>query len=113
MLKNCSVNRVFIISKKDCAKKQSSSKKLEDRICHIKVRLSWSSSLKVKGYICEKRGIRYVWVPLRRKDSLSEYAQRMKLALQKVHVYFPSDEEQDVELLRRLFDDWRRRTEIT
>lgn len=68
---------------------------------------------KVKGYICEKRGIRYVWVPLRRKDSLSEYAQRMKLALQKVHVYFPSDEEQDVELLRRLFDDWRRRTEIT
>lgn len=65
--------------------------------------------VKVKGYICEKRGIRYVWVPLRRKDSLSEYAQRMKLALQKVHVYFPSDEEQDVELLRRLFDDWRRK----
>lgn len=68
---------------------------------------------KVKGYICEKRGIRYVWVPLRRKDSLSEYAQRVKLALQKVHVYFPSDEEQDVELLRRLFDDWRRKAEIT
>ena len=62
---------------------------------------------KVKGYICEKRGIRYVWVPLRRKDSLSEYAQRVKLALQKAHVYISTDEEQDVELLRRLFEDWR------
>ena len=26
---------------------------------------------KVKGYICEKQGIRYIWVPLKRKDSLT------------------------------------------
>lgn len=65
------------------------------------------SEAKVKGYICERQGIRYIWVPLKRKDSLTGFAQRVKLALQKVHVYISTDEEEDVELLRRLFEDWR------
>lgn len=65
----------------------------------------------MKGYICEKQGIRYIWIPLKRKDSLAGFAQRVKTALQKAHVYISTDEEKDVELLRRLFEDWRRSAE--
>lgn len=88
---------------------------IENYIPALRLAIETSERLKgeakVKGYICEKQGIRYIWIPLKRKDSLAGFAQRVKTALQKAHVYVSTDEEKDVELLRRLFEDWRRSAE--
>ena len=90
---------------------------IENYIPELKAAIETSEKLRgeavVKRYICEKQGIHYFWIPMKQKDSLIGFAQRLKVALQKVHVYISTDEEGDVELLRSLFEDWRQRTEIT
>lgn len=90
---------------------------IENYIPELRLAIETSERLKeatkVKGYICEKQRIQYIWIPLKRKDSLAGFAQRVKMALQKAHVYISSDEEQDVELLHRLFGDWRQSAETT
>lgn len=79
----------------------------------IKTSAKLKEEAKVKRHICEKQGVHYIWVPLKKNDSLAGFAQRVKMALQKVHVYISTGDEEDVELLRYLFEDWRRKAEIT
>jgi hypothetical protein len=61
----------------------------------------------VKEYMCGKRGVEYVWVPHRKGCSEVEYARKIKAAFQTVHVYLPSDEEDDIDLIHRKFREWR------
>ena len=61
----------------------------------------------VKEYMCGKRGVEYVRVPHRKGCSEVEYARKIKAAFQTVHVYLPSDEEDDIDLIHRKFREWR------
>lgn len=89
---------------------------IENYIPELNVAIETSETLnreaEVKRYICEGKGILYIWVPLKRKDTLIGFSQRVKQALQKAHIYLTTDEEQDVELLQRLFTEWRQKSEM-
>jgi hypothetical protein len=63
----------------------------------------------VKDFICKKKGIQMIRVPLRDGDDLADFARRLRQAFQKAHVFLSADEELDVKMLRQRFMTWRKK----
>ncbi|HRV50954.1 MAG TPA: zinc-ribbon domain-containing protein [Saccharofermentans sp.] len=61
----------------------------------------------IKDYICSIRGIVYVNIP--RETSELETINRVRDAFSKVHVYFGSAPETDLEILRTRFSRWKQK----
>ena len=60
----------------------------------------------VKEHICECNGIRYM--KLKHSNDLIKTAQSIKEAFRKCHTYFPTNDEEDIEILRTRFQNWRK-----
>ena len=60
----------------------------------------------VKEHICECNGIRYV--KLKHSNDLIKTAQSIKEAFRKCHTFFPTNDEEDIEILRTRFQNWRK-----
>lgn len=60
----------------------------------------------VKEHICECNGIRYV--KLKHSNDLIKTAQSIKEAFRKCHTFFPTNDEEDIEMLRTRFQNWRK-----
>ena len=60
----------------------------------------------VKQHICNCNGIRYVKV--KHTPDLIKIAQAIKEAFRKCHIFFASNDEEDIELLRKRFLNWRK-----
>ena len=62
----------------------------------------------VKEHICECNGIRYV--KIKNTPDLIKTAQAIKEAFRKCHTFFASNDEEDIELLRKRFLNWRKQS---
>lgn len=62
----------------------------------------------VKEHICECNGIRYVKV--KNTPDLVKTAQAIKVAFRKSHTFFASNDDEDIELLRKRFLNWRKQS---
>ena len=60
----------------------------------------------VKEHICECNGIRYV--KLKHSNDLIKTAQSIKEAFRKCHTFFQTNDEEDIEILRTRFQNWRK-----
>lgn len=60
----------------------------------------------VKEHICECNGIRYV--KLKHSNDLIKTAQSIKEAFRKCHTFFQTNDEEDIEILRIRFQNWRK-----
>ena len=60
----------------------------------------------VKEHICECNGIRYV--KLKHSNDLIKTAQSIKEAFRKCHTFFATNDEEDIEILRTRFQNWRK-----
>lgn len=60
----------------------------------------------VKEHICECNGIRYV--KLKHSNDLINTAQSIKEAFRKCHTFFPTNDEEDIEILKTRFQNWRK-----
>ena len=60
----------------------------------------------VKEHICECNGIRYV--KLKHSNDLVKTAQSIKEAFRKCHTFFQTNDEEDIEILRTRFQNWRK-----
>ena len=60
----------------------------------------------VKEHICECNGIRYV--KLKHSNDLIKTAQSIKEAFRKCHTFFQTNDEEDIEMLRTRFQNWRK-----
>lgn len=60
----------------------------------------------VKEHICECNGIRYM--KLKHSNDLIKTAQSIKEAFRKCHTFFPTNDEEDIEILRTRFQNWRK-----
>ena len=60
----------------------------------------------VKKHICECNGIRYV--KLKHSNDLIKTAQSIKEAFRKCHTFFQTNDEEDIEILRTRFQNWRK-----
>ena len=56
--------------------------------------------------ICECNGIRYV--KLKHSNDLIKTAQSIKEAFRKCHTFFQTNDEEDIEILRTRFQNWRK-----
>lgn len=62
----------------------------------------------LKEHLCNKRGIKLIRIPWKANETETEYAERVKGAFKKVHIFIGSDTENDVEFIRNRFTKWRR-----
>ncbi len=62
----------------------------------------------VKEHICECNGIRYV--KIKNTPDLIKTAQTIKEAFRKCHTFFASNDDEDIELLRKRFLNWRKQS---
>ena len=62
----------------------------------------------LKSYICRQKGIKFVKIPYREKDSETEYALKIKKLFQSIHLFITSDVEEDVVVIRSRFNTWRK-----
>ena len=60
----------------------------------------------VKEHICECNGIRYV--KLKHSNDLIKTAQSIKEVFRKCHTFFQTNDEEDIEILRTRFQNWRK-----
>ena len=60
---------------------------------------------KMKAYMCKKRGIRLIKLPM--KGTELDYADSLKRTFQSVHIFISSDTEEDVEIIKNTFERWR------
>ena len=60
----------------------------------------------VKEHRCECNGIRYV--KLKHSNDLIKTAQSIKEAFRKCHTFFQTNDEEDIEILRTRFQNWRK-----
>ena len=60
----------------------------------------------VKEHICECNGIRYG--KLKHSNDLIKTAQSIKEAFRKCHTFFQTNDEEDIEILRTRFQNWRK-----
>ena len=58
------------------------------------------------NHICECNGIRYV--KLKHSNDLIKTAQSIKEAFRKCHTFFQTNDEEDIEILRTRFQNWRK-----
>lgn len=61
-----------------------------------------------KEYICERQGIRLVKVPFKAGLREYEYAHQIKKTFQNLHIYILSDENEDVDFIRKSFFEWKK-----
>lgn len=62
----------------------------------------------LKQYLCAKRGIKLLKVLRQAKESESEYAFKVKKSLMGVHIFICSDEDKDIQIIRKQFNEWRK-----
>ena len=61
----------------------------------------------LKEHLCKQRGIKLIKLPMKPNEAEPEYAQRIKVAFQSVHIFISSDTEEDVKIIRKIFKNWR------
>ena len=62
----------------------------------------------LKEHLCDKRGIKIIKVHRKATESETEYAERVKDAFKKMHIFISSDTDEDVKYIRSRFMDWRK-----
>ena len=62
----------------------------------------------LKEHLCNKRGIKLIRIPWKPNETETEYAERVKGAFKKAHIFIGSDTEKDVEYIRHRFTEWRK-----
>ena len=70
----------------------------------IKIRTDENIEI-MKAYMCKQRGIRLIKLPM--KGTELDYANSLKKAFQSVHIFISSDTEEDVEIIKNIFERWR------
>lgn len=63
---------------------------------------------KLKEYICKRQGIKLVKIPFEMGLGESKYAHQIKKTFQNLHIYISSDENEDVDFIRKSFFEWKR-----
>ena len=58
----------------------------------------------IKEHLCKQRGIKLIKLPMKPNEAEPEYAQRIKAAFQSVHIFISSDTEEDVKIIRKIFE---------
>ncbi len=61
----------------------------------------------LKLHLCNKRGIKLEKVPFKKNDGAITYANKIKAAFMRNHIFITSNTEEDVTNIRRLFFEWR------
>lgn len=62
----------------------------------------------LKEHLCNKRGIKLIRLPWKPNESETDYAERVKEAFKKIHIFISSDTEEDVKYIRNRFTEWRK-----
>lgn len=63
----------------------------------------------LKSHLCKQRNIKLVKLPFKTTETETEYADRVKAVFKSVHIFIYSDVEVDVSVIKRRFDEWRKR----
>jgi hypothetical protein len=63
----------------------------------------------LKSHLCKQRNIKLVKLPFKTTETEAEYADRVKAVFKSVHIFIYSDVEVDVSVIKRRFDEWRKR----
>lgn len=63
----------------------------------------------LKSHLCKQRNIKLVKLPFKTTETETEYADRVKAVFKSVHIFIYSDVEADVSVIKRRFDEWRKR----
>ena len=63
----------------------------------------------LKSHLCKQRNIKIVKLPFKTTETEAEYADRVKAVFKSVHIFIYSDVEVDVSVIKRRFDEWRKR----
>lgn len=63
---------------------------------------------RLKVYICRKQDIKLLKLPYKANEEEIEYIRKVKKAFRSVHIFISSDEQEDLNLIRTRFKEWRK-----
>ena len=63
----------------------------------------------LKSHLCKQRNIKLVKLPFKSNETEAKYADRVKAVFKSVHIFIYSDVEADASVIKRRFDEWRKR----
>ena len=73
----------------------------------IEVNLGSEKIETLKEHLCKQRDVKLIRLPIKENETETEYAQRIKAAFQRVHIFISSDTEEDCRIIKRIFENWR------
>lgn len=77
-----------------------------------KLAIEWANGTEqfeiLKAHLCRQRNIRLLKVPFGKQESQTEYADKVKTAFRRGHIFITSDTEKDVAKIRSTFNEWRK-----
>ena len=85
---------------------------LETYIPDEKLAVEWSNSTEqieiLKEHLCRQRNITLIKIPFKRQETYIDYAERIKAAFRKQHIFIASNTERDTQIIRSTFTEWRK-----
>lgn len=85
---------------------------LETYIPDEKLAVEWSNSTEqieiLKEHLCRQRNITLIKIPFKRQETYIDYAERIKAAFRKLHIFIASDTKRDTQIIRSTFTEWRK-----
>jgi len=63
---------------------------------------------RLKAYICRKQDIKLLKLPYKANEEEIEYIRKVKKVFRSVHIFISSDEQEDLNLIRTRFKEWRK-----
>ena len=62
----------------------------------------------LKEHLCRQRQITLIKLPFKKQEEQAEYAEKVKTAFRRQHIFIYSDTEKDIAVIRSTFADWRK-----
>lgn len=86
---------------------------LEAYIPAEKLAIEWSSGTEqleiLKEHMCRQRHISLIKIPYGKQEDKANYAEKVKAAFRRQHIFITSDTEKDLSVIQSTFTDWRKR----
>lgn len=85
---------------------------LDTYIPSEKLAIEWTNGTEqietLKEHLCRQRQITLIKLPFKKQEEQAEYAEKVKTAFHRQHIFIYSDTEKDIAVIRSTFADWRK-----